>query len=499
MKTKVINLFLFAGILYMFSSCTNDFDEINKNPNQGETTHEMYYLTKVIIQTAYDYQKAAYMDKPSAAGRYITRLRNATDDSFAWSAEGWDSHYYRLSTNKTLYDQAEKNKQDQYMALAMIMEVFNFAYITELWGDLPYSEALRSKTDQIIYPKYDKQEEVYPDLIRKLRDANTILQNTTLIINEDADALYGGSKMKWRKLANSLRLRMLLRASEKISGAYSEMQEIVNNPAQYPIFTGNEDDAEIPYVNTHKWPGGPTGGGGTLENEYAEFIKRRPSKEIIDFFNARKDPRLPVLFDPVEDRESSTVDKNEFVGAPIAILGVYEYNGGSKNISTLRKELFYQDMHEQVRASLITYSEVCFILAEVLQRGKITMAGETAKSMYEKGITANLNYWGISNTEIINNYLAQENVVFDGTWKQIMGQKWAALFIKGCEGWFDYRRTNDILGLNDGLVTEAIAQSFIPYRFVYPDGERQHNKQQYDIALQSFGEDNRNTKMWLIK
>jgi hypothetical protein len=501
MKTSMIHLLLVV-VLVMQNACTGNFEEINKNPNAGEETNGIYYLTSVIVRTAYDYQRDAYMGKPASAGRYITMLRNAGNDAFGWGPEGWDGHYYRLSDNMKIYELAEKSGEEHYMALSRILEVFNFAYITELWGDIPYSEALRSLSDRIIYPKYDKQEDIYPDLIRKLREANTALQNSAGEINANADVLYHGDKLKWRKFANSLRLRMLLRASEKIPDAFGEIAEIANNPSQHPVFTSNQDNAELPYqenVTKDMWPGSPMADGGSLANEYHEFIKRRPSKEIIDFFLDRDDPRLPVLFDPVPNPENGTVDNRPYVGVPIALRAVYEYNGGGDNISTLRKELFYTNAHELVKASLITYPEVCFILSEATQQGRIVVSGETARSLYEKGITASLNYWGITDRQLIETYLAHEKVAYNGTQAQVVGQKWAALFIKGCEGWFDYRRTNDVLGLNDGLVTDGLAQDFIPYRYIYPDSERAQNREQYERAIAIFGEDNINTKMWLIK
>ncbi|MDR2138893.1 MAG: SusD/RagB family nutrient-binding outer membrane lipoprotein [Tannerella sp.] len=491
-----------AGILGM-ASCTNGFEEMNRNPNAGEETNEIYYLTKVIIQTACDYQHEAYMGIPGVAGRYITGLRNADDELLNWGPAGWDSHYLRLSVNKTLHDLAEKNGREQYMALSSILEVFNFALVTELWGDIPYSEALRSKSDRIIYPKYDRQEEIYPDLIRKLKEANAVLQNTSSSIDAAADVLYGGNREQWRKFANSLRLRLLLRASEKWPDAYSEMQEMVNSPVQYPLFSGNDDDAEIPYTVTHKFPGGPTGGGGMLTDEYAEFIKRRPGKEIIDFFVERQDPRLPVLFDPVAQPSGYTVDPNEYVGVPISLLSPYDYNGGGDHISTLRTAWFYQDTHPQIRASLITYAEVCFILAEAVQKDRVSVNGETAESLYRKGITASLNYWGIDSPEVISAYLSQAGVAYDGTLKQLLRQKWAALFLKGCEGWFDSRRTGDATGLHDDLRSTEnggnAAQAFLPSRYIYPDGERAQNREQYEKAIALFGDDHINTKMWLVK
>ncbi len=505
MKTKNISWFLFIGIFLIHFSCTKDFEEINKNPNAGTEANDIFYLTKVIIQTAYDYQKASYRDEPSAAGRYITRLRNASADNFGWAAKSWDDQYKILSTNQTLYDQATAGGRDQYVALSLIMEVFNFANITETWGDCPYTEALKSKSDMIIYPKYDKQQDIYPDLLKKLEQANTLLQNTSLTIDAGADALYGGDKLKWRKFANSLRLRMLLRSAKKISTAYSDIQAIVNNPTQYPIFTSNADDAEIPYVNTHKWPGGPTGGGGTLDDEYAEFIKRRPSKEIIDFMQSRNDPRLSILFEPVKlAPEANTQDKNAYVGVPISLHSPYDYNGGGDHISILNRSIFYKDYPTDskdfmVKASLITYAEVCFILAEVAQQNGVTVPGETAESLYKKGISTTLNYWRVTDQQVIDNYLAESAVVYDGTLKQLIGQKWAALFIRGYEGWFDCRRTNDILEFEKSFIQENLSQRTVPLRYIYPDGERSNNKEQYDAALKVFGADDRNTKMWLLQ
>jgi len=497
MKTNYIKRLLVFGIILGLISCTSDFDNINKNPNAGESINEIYYLTKVITTTAYQYQEDAYMSKPACACRYITKLRNNGDDLLTWTAEGWDNYYACLSTNKTLYDQAEADGAEQYMALSRILEVFNFEYITELWGDIPYSEALHSKDQGIIYPKYDTQETVYPDLIKKLDEANTTLKNTSLSIDGTADVMFKGNVLKWRKFANSLRLRMLLRESKKVSTAISEIQKMVNDQNTYPIMSNNDDNAEIPYVNTYLWPGGPTK-AGSLTDPTKEFIKRRPSKEIIDFMVERNDPRLPILFDKVSDISASTVDKNDYVGCPISLTSPYIYNGGDTQISTLNKDIFYQDMNSQVKASMMIYPEVCFILAEVTQQKNVAVPGETAKSLYEKGIAAALNYWGVNSSDI-NTYLKQKNVVYDGSLKQLIGQKWAALFIKGAEGWFDYRRTNDVLEFNKQIIGESAGQLYLPYRYIYPDGERAQNNNQYLTAIKVFGDDNINTKMWLIK
>ena len=105
----------------------------------------------------------------------------------------------------------------------------------------------------------------------------------------------------------------------------------------------------------------------------------------------------------------------------------------------------------------------------------------------------------MNDSDAINTYLADPLVKFDGTQKRILEQKWIALIVKGPEAWFDYRRTNDAIGLNNKLVKDNLRQDYIPYRFIYPDNERSYNREKYEAAIAVFGDDNINTKMWLVK
>ncbi|MEX6687208.1 SusD/RagB family nutrient-binding outer membrane lipoprotein [Danxiaibacter flavus] len=495
---KKANLLTTALALLLFTGCTKDFESISENPNNPVVTEAVYFMTKEIVSTCYDYQSDAYMDKPASAGRYITMVRNEGNDNFGWTAASWDGHYLRLTTNKSLHDQAALEQKEQYVAISKIFYAFNFSYISDLYGDIPYTDALHSKDLKITLPKYDQQQDVYPSLIKLLKEANDSLATTTKSIDKAADVLYAGDILKWRKFANSLRLRLLLRCSKTYASAVAEMQEIAGDPSKYPVFTSNSDNAELPYTTIYKWPGGPTGGGGALTDPFAEFIKRKPSKEIVDFMTERSDPRMPVLLSKVTgDPADATVDHNDYVGVPNSISLPYAYNGGDEHISTLNLDIFYQDQNPLVNASLMTYSEVCFILAEAAQQKGVTVSGKTAESLYYEGIKANMDYWHVS-ADAQTAYKSVPTVVYDGTLKQLIGQKWLALFIKGAEGWFDYRRTNDILGF-DQKIGPVAAQHTIPKRYIYPDGERNLNRAEYDKAIAIFGEDTRNTLMWYLK
>lgn len=481
----------FLMLAFGMFACTKGLEDINENPNESETVNPQFLLSTVLIATAYDYQKDAYYDKPASAGRYITLVRNEGNDKFDWGPQNWDGYYSKLSTNKNMMDLAQDKGELQYVAVGKILKAFNFAYATDLFGDIPYSEALQSKENGIVHPKYDQQEELYPDLLKELKEANDMLAGSLGQIDEKADAMYEGEAMKWQKFANSLRLRMLLRISKGYPQAFTEMQEIVNNKTTYPVFESNDDNAEIKYlgdVGANSWPGGP------LANAFSEFDKRKPSKEIVDALLQRNDPRLEVWIAPVDEPTGGLVDPNLYVGVPNAVPAPYDYNGGTPHISRLAG-IFNSNANAMVNASMMTYAEVCFILAECMQAGKITVAGETAESMYYAGIAANMEYYGVDQTAENENYYDQPSVKYNGTLKQLIEQKWIAMFLKGAEGWFDYRRT----GLPQFVPGPLASGGAIPKRYIFPDTERAYNEAQYQKALTTFGEDKQTTLMWYLK
>jgi hypothetical protein len=469
-------------LLLLLTACTKNFTDINKDPNTADKVSPQYLLSTALIKTAYPYQQEAFMGKPAEAGRYITKVRNEEDDLFDWSGVSWDGYYGALSVNEELYNLSASSGMKQYMAISRIIRVFNFSYITDLYGDCPYSEALHSKDSGIVHPAYDLQQDIYPDLLNTLTAANDSLANTSLEINSTYDIMYAGSNLKWRRFANALHLRLLLRI-----GAFTDMQTMLNNPAQYPLFESNGDNAAVRYLGvnaTDSWP------GGNLNNAAAEVDKYKPGKEIVDTLLSLNDPRLPVWIAEVTAATGYTVDGNTYVGVPNAISSPYDYNGGEAHISKL-SAIFYKNADDLLQASLMTYAEQCFILAEAVQKGKVTVTGETAATLYNKGIRASLELNGISSTT----YLAQPAVTYNGTLSQLITQKWIANFLKGPEGWFDHRRT----GLPAFIPGPLSAIRSIPSRYVYPSTEQSYNLKQYQAAVARQGADKTTTLMWYLK
>ncbi|WP_436486800.1 SusD/RagB family nutrient-binding outer membrane lipoprotein [Chitinophaga sp. ARDCPP14] len=482
-------LILIFGVLFV--SCEKGLEDINVNPNESEVINPEFLLSSVLINTAYDYQKEAYFDKPASAGRYITMVRNEGNDKFDWGPQSWDSYYSKLSANREMMDLAKKLNVPQYVSVGKVLEAFNFAYVTDLFGDVPYSEALLLKTQTLAHPKYDPQQTVYPALLQTLKEANDELSSVTNKIDTLADVMYKGEPLNWRKFANSLRLRMLLRISKKYPTAFTEMQEILNDKSKYPIFESNADNAEIIYqgtVSANSWPGSPLG------SSFDEFDKRKPSKEIVDALVQRNDPRLKVWIARVDSLTGGTTNPNPYVGVPNAIPAPYDYNGGKYHISRL-SSLFSSPSGAMLRGSMLTYAEVCFILAECVQAGKVTVPGKTAESLYYDGIHANMKFYGVDQAAIDAGYFNQASVKYNGTLEQLIGQKWIAGFLKGAEAWFDNRRT----GLPKFVLGPMASTTVLPKRYIYPTGERDTNEEQYQKALTVFGADKQTTLMWYLK
>lgn len=488
---KVYSIIYLAFFAMVFTACTKDFAEINTNNNSPSTTRPEYHFTEAITLTAYAYQENAFARRPAAVGRYITLVRNNDYETFRWTSVDWNDIYQRAMIIKTMQQEATTTSQPVYQATGNILLAFNMAYLTDLYGDVPYTQALQSVTTGNIKPAYDKQQDIYMNLLQLLKSANEQLRTNGAGIDATADALYAGKALQWRKLANSLRLRLLLRCSKVYANAFTEMQEIVNNAELYPVISSNTDNAEVIYQGVKKddsWP------GGAKNMIDADFAKTKASKELVDVLVQRNDPRLPVWVAPVASTTGSTVDRNTYVGVPHALANPADYNGGETHQSVF-SSYFRQDKSAGLKASLMVYSEVCFILAEAAQTGKITVPSKTAASLYHDGIEASMDYYGVKAQAVTQAYYDQPLVKYDGTQKQLIIQKWLAMLFRGSEGWFDFRRT----GYPQFVPGPASFQPVFPVRYGWPTSEPNVNNDSYQAAISVFGADDINTKMWYLR
>lgn len=546
-----IRIILLTILLANITSCNKDAlrrDDSLQQLNATESVNDPFLLSSIIKQTALFYQNRAYENsKLPGAVQYMERNYQGGDNYYSGFKLPSDDMYQAMSILKLIdgaIGLADKRGSMAHKGIFTIFRALLFSFITDFYGDIYYSEALKGR-EGILYPKYDKQQDIYNGLLSELEQANTLIAQGTEPISAAYDIMFAGNKIQWQKFANSLRLRLLMRASNKLPDAGKKMQAIITNPSATPIFSGTNDNASISYIGTtadNSWK------GGTLYwSDNTEFDRRRPAKTLVDKLTAYNDPRLFVWIAPVEKPwtsdaalngvEFSTTDPNGFnytstweyidrsnpdiaaqsinildsnkvyVGFIAGMPGDWKNgNGhfdtdaggivGNFKVSKFSK-LLRQNSHPLLKAMIMNSDEVQFILAEAAAKGSINGDADT---WYRKGITLSMQRWGVSDADIAT-YLAQAKITLPadnaGKLIKIADQKWLALFLVSAEAYLDIRRT----GLPDIFKNGNLSAYQFPLRYRYPGGELGQNKDAYDAGVASLipSVDNEFSKMWLLQ
>ena len=299
------------------------------------------------------------------------------EDRYLWNEQNsiWNAVYSNNRNLQNIFVAVQNDDKSPYLGVGLILKSWMFSLATDAYGDVPYNEAGKAKTDAVYKPVYDKQEDIYDGISADLKTANELL--ATASTNLNGDILYGGgaaSIMKWRKLANSLRFRMLMRISGK-KNVNAEMQAIVCDPNANPIFTSNADNAELKYLAAapNQWPlyGSRVGG----------FDEIRVSKTLADRLTALGDTRLNAFGRPSQTSVQAGNPKIEGIPNGLGDVAALNYNGGPQGVSRVGYTfacLVCNDPGQAVpdpaapRGILMNYAEVQFILAEAREKGLIT-------------------------------------------------------------------------------------------------------------------------------
>lgn len=290
----------------------------------------------------------------------------------------------------------------------------------------------------------------------------------------EGDVAYDGDIAKWKKLANSLKLRIALRIADRkedlarqtISGAVIDEAGLISN-----------NDEIFRFIYTSSPQQNPQAAWFETRDDY------RVSKSVVDKLYELADPRLPVYAQLPSD---NSVGK--YAGVPNGLSNSDANNLGFAKTS--RPGTFF--LTDVSPAVIFSYSEVLFGLAEAAARGFIP--GD-AENLYEQAIVASLNQFGITNATTINNYLDQPGVKYDASnYKKSIGtQKWIAFFGQGPDAFAEWRRL-DYPVLTAGPAT--VLEGKIPSRLLYPGTEQSLNGKNYQAAVATQGTDLFTTKLW---
>lgn len=364
--------------------------------------------------------------------------------------------------NPLLSAQTRKTKNAQIEILA----VYAWAQMVETFGNIPYSQALDSKT--YILPQYDDAATIYGDLLTRLTAA---IPNLTDSGFGSADKIYGGDSAKWKKFGYSLMLRMGLRVAD-VPAMAAKSTAAIQSAVSGGVFTSNADNATLNYSSAT--PNTNPVWVDLVQSGRSDFVV---ANTIVDKMNALNDPRRPFYFD-------------ENLGSGIYKGGPY----GDNNSFSAYTHVSARIIDPTNAASLIDYSEVCFYLADAAERS-ISGTPASAASFYNKGITASFDYWGAPN---VAGYLLNPDVNYataPGTWKVKIGtQLWLAMYNRGYEAWTAWR-TYDFPGFN----LPAVSEDPVPTRYTYPINEQNLNKTNYTAASTAIGGDKQTTKVFWDK
>ncbi len=502
---------IILGILsvLLFASCTKNFREINTDRNNPTAVTSDLLLSGIISSTLNNQVGEAW-SIGNLVVQYNAKIQFVNEDRYGWAELNsiWNNVYGNYRNLQNIFTQVGSNTASPYYGVSLILKSWMFSLVADAYGDAPYSQAGKGKTDAAYQPVYDKQEDIYTGILADLKKANEVLATASGPFS--GDLIYGGGPsaiIKWRRLANSLRLRYLLRLSKQKSVS-SEMQAILNDPINNPIFTGNSDNAELKYLAAapNQWP--------LYGSRVGSFDEIRLSKTFSDRLTALNDPRIRVFGRPTQNSVTAGTPVIQGIPNGLSDVAALAFNGGPQNVSRVGYTfacLVCNDpgqaapIPDAPRGILMTYAELQFILAEARQRNFITTG--SASTYYNQGIAANFSYWqsvvpAAYNLQIAmpTVYLTQPAVELTGTNTEILGkialQKWIALYFNGLEAWFDWKRT----GLPEIIPGPGnLNNNLVPVRFIYPISEQALNAATRAAAVQRQGADNINTRTWIAK
>lgn len=524
MKRNKIILIVTAFILVV-SGCKKKYEEFLENPNLPTQVPPNLELRALLAQLDDD---GAWSDITRWNQFDACNYNYYGDQRYDWT--GGEMNYLTLKNVIKMEEEAVRVGQPEvnpYSALGKFFRAYYYYRMTSLMGDLPLTEALQGL--EATEPTYNTQKQIFVQILSWLEGANNDLAS---IITSSGDTkidgdFYFDDKSSWQKAINAFRLRVLISLSKKDTDADLNIKQsfadIIGNASKYPLFSSNDENLQFVYSNFNKYPSNP-------DNLGFDATRYNMAGTYLNTLVGLNDPRAYVTSEPATKQLSSgktPANITAYVGAnsgeDLADMSSKMSDVGNAEYS-LRSRSRYYSSYAPEPFIIVGYSEMCFNIAEAINRG--WMAG-SAEDWYKKGIKASLSFYDVpvdapGNVVKVYPYNSPSSVTynipfdFEGTYyqqgtvkyagntvtglNQILTQKYLSFFQNsGWEAYFNWRRTQ-VPTFQIGTGTGNSGS--IPLRFQYPSSERTTNGTNWAAAVQSqFGgtDDDINGEMWLIK
>jgi hypothetical protein len=478
MIKKSILYITLGALLLAGVSCSKSqlrYDERETSLKVSYFTYSRFLLTTSIVGVAQRYGRAVLSEPKSEASLYFMdcyRGSSAAAGLYGVTAQYWDYEGSNPYTDQLRYLMATKKVaiEEDNMANAAAADILKCVvggYLTEKYGDIPFSEANLGREGNM-FPKFDTQKEVYEQMFTLLDGAITILSDAgSKGLPIDQDILFKGDRAKWIKFANSLKFRFMVHSYEAFKKAgrdlSTEMQAIAGG-GNY--MSAVADNAGLSFSGTNQdesWYLQRNWGTGN------DFTEQKPTKYLIDQMVALDDPRMYVIFapvlSPISAKPAATSENIKINGftykidyypstgsdvQPSDLIGTgRDLNGNSItvpyeldaqwfgapnpiNINTQYgsstslpgtngfydsrritgfSQLIAKTTDSRLKGVLMESSEMAFLLAEARQRGWIS-AG-TVQSHYQNGIRLSFERWQIENGTKPPTHIGSDKIVED--------------------------------------------------------------------------------------
>lgn len=481
LKKKYIILAVFPVVAAM-TGCSKleDFGDTNLNPAGTNTPILGALLTNVISNLGNNISST----RAGLYGQYFSETQYTDVSLYSLPLLNFNSDGGGNEYSGSLYDLQNirnTNTSKNMSAVAKILQQYTYWTMTDRWGDIPYSEALKGNGT----PKFDTQEAIYKGMIQALKEAVGEFDNTSVITG---DVLYNGDAGKWKKFANSLRMLMSLRLAKRYPGASeyaaTEFKAALSDPAGH--ISSNEDNLVM------RFPGGaPANFKNPWFNTYDGRKDYAESKTMTDILTAFNDNRANIYGGASEVPGSTTPST---VGMPYGLTRAKSeaFTGANPTWAKILRG----DHREITDASVIIgASQVLLARAQAADMGWTT---ENTALLYQQGITASFQQWGL--TAPAASYFTQTGVALGapGTNKdEIAIQRWIAAYPDGIQGWSIWRETGfPVLTPAPDAVNSS---KQIPRRYVYGNGEYSTNPDNTKEAATRMGGDTQDTRVWWDK
>ena len=536
MKRFLKLAFIAAGFPLLALSCSK-FDEMNKNPYALYSAPSESFVQSILYNTEYTLVTRSY-DLLSEIMQYSINYNTEVTSQMNYNysitesvdASIWQGLYTQAGDAEYMLSQARGESNPAMKGVALVLKALVMSNIADSYGNVPYFDALKLPLGQdgVSYTTtYDDLSLIYADFFSILEEANGAFREademktsgelSSTDFSSLCDYMYGGDVDRWRRLGNSLYLRLLMRSALKVeenggvmdmSGTGREDFSVRSKIAElYDCFTTGGGDYALmrdrsdaalvgfsEYNSALYTPFYATTSGIWNSVIACETLVNR----MYDTGKGLSDPRFYYYFTrplgaPTQLFKS---DLDAFLAENVSASGssrVGRYpNGSLTQVGDLKNADHY---------ALMNYSELLFIFAEAGQRGYLDISYPEVKNLYLKAVEESVLEWNTAETsdsETMTAFLdiLSSEIDADNALETILTQKWISLFWVGIESWCDYRRTGYPLLKTNGPAAEN--NYILPTRLRYPSDEKYRNPATYSQALDSWlgGSNNMQTDLW---